>query len=114
MLVLTAEQIPTRHPQFINRLKGHFGEDGGVVKRSRPAYIAPCAASVVAPLADPAWLQRRTFVDAVGSFSLAKRKTEDHVVLRAPICVDALEDALRRRRHPGSTEARRLSIRSSS
>jgi alanine dehydrogenase len=58
------------------------------------ADIVSCSTSSVAPVLEGKWLRPGTFVDLVGSFSPAKRESDDEVVRRSRIFVDTIEGAL--------------------
>lgn len=60
----------------------------------RTADIVSCATSSAEPVLMGKWLRPGTFIDLVGSFSPAKRESDDDVVRRARIFVDTFEGAL--------------------
>jgi ornithine cyclodeaminase len=64
-----------------------------IEKAVAAADIVSCATSSANPVLAGKWLKPGTFVDLVGSFSPAKRETDDDVVLRSRIFVDTFEGA---------------------
>jgi ornithine cyclodeaminase/alanine dehydrogenase-like protein (mu-crystallin family) len=67
---------------------------GSIEQAVSSCDIVSCATSSATPVLAGAWLRPGTFVDLVGSFSPAKRETDDEVMLRGRIFVDTLGGAL--------------------
>lgn len=58
------------------------------------ADIVSCATSSVRPVLAGNWLRPGTFVDLVGSFSVARREADDEAILRSRLFVDTFEGTL--------------------
>jgi alanine dehydrogenase len=58
------------------------------------ADIVCCATSSAQPVLAGKWLRPGAFVDLVGSFSPAKRESDDEAILRSRLFVDTFEGAL--------------------
>lgn len=83
--------------EAIRKLVGadvHVQPCHSLAKAVATADIVSCATSSPSAVLRGEWLAKGTFVDLVGSFSPAKRETDDEVVLRSRIFVDTFEGAL--------------------
>jgi alanine dehydrogenase len=84
----TAETIRTLIDSHI-----HVHVSPSIEAAVKTADIVSCATSSSQPVLMGRWLSEGTFVDLVGSFSPAKRESDDEVVLRSRIFVDTFEGA---------------------